>query len=56
MAKTPTEWTGNASAEANERVYDSASVDYDSASLNYDGVVDNDLADTEKTPTEWAEA
>jgi hypothetical protein len=56
MAKIPLHWSENPSAETNERVYDSASVDYDSASLNYDGVVDADLADTEKLPTEWSDA
>lgn len=56
MTKTPTKWSGNPSAEVNEHVYDSASLDYDSTTRNYDGVVDGDLADTEKQPTEWEAA
>lgn len=56
MAKIPTAWSGNPSAEVNEYVYDSASLAYDSTTQNYDGVVDTDLADTEKIPTAWSEA
>lgn len=56
MAKLPLAWSGNPSAEANEYAYDSATDPYDSATLNYDGVVDTDLADTEKAPTEWSNA
>lgn len=53
--KTPTQWSGNPSADANERVYDSAYVVYDSAVLTYDGIVSGDQADTEKVPTAWGE-
>ena len=56
MSKTPTLWSGNPSAETSEYPYDSASLDYDSATRNYDGVVDADLADTEKMPTDWEDA
>lgn len=56
MAKTPTAWSSNPSAEANEYAYDSATDLYDSSTRNYDGVVDTDMADTEKVPTEWTEA
>jgi hypothetical protein len=56
MTKTPTAWSSNPSAEASEYAYDSATDPYDSASLNYDGVVDADLADTERIPTAWSEA
>jgi hypothetical protein len=52
--KTPTIWSGNPSAETNEYVYDSATDTYDSTTQNYDGVVDADLADTEKLPTVWS--
>jgi hypothetical protein len=56
MVKTPTAWSSNPSSETAEYAYDSATDPYDSATLNYDGVVDADLADTERTPTEWTEA
>lgn len=56
MAKSPTIWSGNPSAEANEYVYDSATDAYDSAVQNYDGVVDADMADTEKQPVVWSNA
>lgn len=54
MAKTPTEWSGNPSAEANEYTYNSATFAYNSTTQNYSGVVDSDLADSEKSPTEWS--
>jgi hypothetical protein len=54
--KNPTHWSGNPSAEANEYTYDSSTDAYDSTTRNYDGVVDSDLADTEKQPTEWEDA
>jgi hypothetical protein len=53
--KPVTKWSGNPSAEADEYTYDSATDVYDSSSRNYDGVVGGDLADNEKTPTEWSE-
>ena len=53
---TPTQWSGNPSAEVNEYPYDSASLDYDSANRNYDGVVDADMSDSEKVPTVWSNA
>lgn len=56
MAKTPTDWSSNVSAEANFYAYDSATDAYDSITQNYDGVVDADLADTEKTPVVWTPA
>jgi hypothetical protein len=56
MAKTPTEWSGNASAEVNEYAYDSSTFAYDLSTQNYDGVVDGDMSDTEKTPTQWSES
>lgn len=55
MTKVPTAWSGNPSAEANEYAYDSATDPYDSSTLNYDGVVDADMADTERTPTDWTD-
>lgn len=55
MAKTPTAWSSNPSAEVSEYIYDSASFTYDSTTQNYDGVVTTDLADTEKIPTAWSE-
>lgn len=54
--KTPTKWSGNPSAEASEYTYDSATYTYDSTTQNYDGVVDADMADSEKVPTVWSEA
>lgn len=54
--KTPTQWSKNPSAEANEYPYDSATYTYNSSTQNYDGVVDGDMADSEKTPTEWSNA
>lgn len=52
--KTPTAWSANPSAEANEYTYDSAVYAYDSSTQNYDGVVDADMSDRELLPTVWA--
>lgn len=54
MTKTPTNWSPNISAEANQYAFDSSTLAYDSATQNYDGVVDADLADTDKTPVVWS--
>jgi hypothetical protein len=53
MTKTPTQWSGNPSAEADEYPYNSATYTYNSTTQNYSGVVEGDMADSEKTPTEW---
>lgn len=50
---TPTQWSNNPSAEVNEYAFDSATFAYNSSTQNYDGVVDADMADSEKQPTEW---
>ena len=51
--KTPTAWSKNKSAEADEFAYDDAIVDYDSVIDTYDGVIATDLSDREITPVDW---
>lgn len=52
--RTPTDWSGNISAETNLNAYDSATDTYDSTARTYDGVIATDLLDTDKQPTAWS--
>jgi hypothetical protein len=56
MAKTPTEWSGNPSAEASLKTYNSATTTYNSSTVTYSSIVTGDQADTEKVPTEWEDS
>lgn len=56
MAKVPTNWSGNISAEANLITYDSATTTYDSATQTYDSIVAGDVADSDKVATVWTAA
>lgn len=56
MAKVPTSWNSNPSAEANRKTYDSSVTTYNSVTVTYSSIVSGDQADTEKIPTQWSEA
>lgn len=54
MAKIPTQWSGNPSAEADLLPYSSEDVDYSDADVTYSSVVSDDESASERVPTEWA--